>query len=289
MPKNKHQPICSIIIPAHNEELIIGNTLDAVFAGARNGEFDVIVVCNGCTDSTAAIVAKYAANICIIETATASKTNALNLGLKAANTYPIVFLDADISTSASSIRMMVHQQNLSGAHMAYGRANFEMRRCSWLVRAFYKAWQQNPYFDRQKMGGFFSLSHKAVTKLVAFPKVLNDDEFVRRTFLRSSVRVTKATYIIRAPHTLSSLINVRSRIYRGNKALANTAIGYAPATLRQNSLTFALRLLRKPSLWLGGLVFILTAIAAHSKNSITPSADQHWDRDVSARMNVSEG
>ncbi|MBL4838886.1 MAG: glycosyltransferase family 2 protein [Kordiimonadaceae bacterium] len=288
MPNNFQQPICSIIIPAHNEDLVIGHTLDTVVSGAQNGEFDIIVVCNGCSDKTSQIAETFTPHVRVIETTTASKTNALNLGLKAARVYPVVFLDADISTSAAAIRAMVKQQRKTGANLAYGQAIFETHRCSWLVRAFYKAWQQNPYFDHKKMGGFFSLNHSALKELKTFPDILNDDEFVRRRFQHNSVWVKHAQYTIKAPHTLRSLINVRSRIYRGNQALTKINFGFTAKTLHQNTFTFATRLIKSPSLWLGAVIFVLTAIAAHSKNHLTPSSHQHWDKDTSARINARE-
>ena len=45
----------SFVIPAHNEEAVIGRCLTALLAGARRDELDIIVVCNGCTDRTAEV------------------------------------------------------------------------------------------------------------------------------------------------------------------------------------------------------------------------------------------
>src|SRR5690242_1816455 len=44
----------SVIIPAHNEEAYLGQTLDALKRQDYNW-FEVIVVANGCTDSTAEV------------------------------------------------------------------------------------------------------------------------------------------------------------------------------------------------------------------------------------------
>jgi glycosyltransferase involved in cell wall biosynthesis len=72
----------SIIIPAHNEEKVIATTLNELAIGAFSGAMEVIVVCNGCTDNTARIVATYNPAIRCIETEVPSKTNALNLGIE---------------------------------------------------------------------------------------------------------------------------------------------------------------------------------------------------------------
>ena len=43
----------SVVIPAHNEASIIDRTLSTLLENAESGEFDVVVVCNGCSDQTA--------------------------------------------------------------------------------------------------------------------------------------------------------------------------------------------------------------------------------------------
>ena len=44
----------SVVIPAHDEEAVIERCLGTLLADARAGEVEVVVVCNGCTDDTAA-------------------------------------------------------------------------------------------------------------------------------------------------------------------------------------------------------------------------------------------
>ena len=78
----------SIIIPAHNEAAVIGRCLEPLTHGARPGEFDVIVVCNGCRDATALEARRFGLSVRVIETDTPSKANALNLGDAAATGFP---------------------------------------------------------------------------------------------------------------------------------------------------------------------------------------------------------
>ena len=42
------------MIPAYNEGEVIERCLKALLADAREGEFEIVVVCNGCKDDTAA-------------------------------------------------------------------------------------------------------------------------------------------------------------------------------------------------------------------------------------------
>ena len=78
----------SVIIPARNESLVIARTLKAITAGADPDQIDVVVVCNGCTDGTAAIARGFGAPVRVIESDVGGKTNALNLGDQAASTFP---------------------------------------------------------------------------------------------------------------------------------------------------------------------------------------------------------
>ncbi|MGA8273701.1 MAG: glycosyltransferase, partial [Candidatus Sulfotelmatobacter sp.] len=84
----------SIIIPAHNEGAVIARTLKAMTDGAQPAELDIIVVCNGCSDDTAAVARRFSPAVRVLETAIAGKTNALNLGDEAARSFPRVYVDA---------------------------------------------------------------------------------------------------------------------------------------------------------------------------------------------------
>ena len=96
----------SIIIPAHNESAVIARTLKAVTDGAEPGEFEVLVVCNGCTDETASIARSFGSSVRVIETGVSSKTHALNLGDEASQGYPRIYLDADILLEIDAVRRL---------------------------------------------------------------------------------------------------------------------------------------------------------------------------------------
>ncbi|RMB12281.1 glycosyltransferase [Eilatimonas milleporae] len=284
-----HSPraVCTVIVPAFNESAVIADTLTALTADARPGEFDVIVACNGCTDDTAARAAAAAPDARILDIAAASKTTALNAAIAAARRHPLVFLDADIRTSAGAVRGLVHALIWSGRALACGNARFDTARSSWAVRAFYRAWMQNPYFDDRKMGGFFALSRAGAERIAPLPATTNDDEYIRRRLSGETIVADEAPYRIAAPRTLANLIRVRSRVYRGNRDLerggGDTAFG---AKRRHgNSRRFAARLLARPGLWPGAAIFALTAVAAHLRN-LTARGTPVWDRDHSNRQNA---
>lgn len=101
----------SITIPAHNEEGRIGKTLDAYheFFSKKSQEatgfaYEFIVVLNGCTDNTRAVVQERAnqfGDIRIIDSLKAGKGLAVRIGFEDAltrNNDLIGFVDADMAT-----------------------------------------------------------------------------------------------------------------------------------------------------------------------------------------------
>ena len=93
-PASHFEPAVSVIIPAYNEEGIIGDCLDAVRSlNYPKHKMEVLVVDDGSTDKTAAIAKQHGAKI--ISTSHAGKSAALNAGLKRARHGFLLTVDAD--------------------------------------------------------------------------------------------------------------------------------------------------------------------------------------------------
>jgi len=104
----------SIIIPAYNEELRIPAMLDAYlehFTGLYPGNVEFIVVVNGSTDGTAAVVRDYEERhpevSTMIEPARIGKGGALMLGFHAATGELIGFSDADGATPPKAFEDLI--------------------------------------------------------------------------------------------------------------------------------------------------------------------------------------
>lgn len=76
---DRRVPRASVVISAHDEQDRIGRTLATLLADAEPGEFDVLVVCNGCCDRTAEIV-HAAPGVRVVELERPSKIAALREG-----------------------------------------------------------------------------------------------------------------------------------------------------------------------------------------------------------------
>jgi glycosyltransferase involved in cell wall biosynthesis len=89
--------LVTVITPAHNVGLWIGDAVDSVTRQTET-RFEYVVVDDGSTDGTAEIVRRKAANdsrIHLISTENAGSGAARNLALKAAETPFVAFLDGD--------------------------------------------------------------------------------------------------------------------------------------------------------------------------------------------------
>ena len=82
----------SVIIPAHNEQAVISRALSSIEAQSFK-DYEVIVVCDACTDNTKEIAELYGAKVIQIDAH--SSGAARNAGLDNANGEWILFCDAD--------------------------------------------------------------------------------------------------------------------------------------------------------------------------------------------------
>lgn len=103
-------PPISVLIAAYNEEKVIRDTLRAVGNTLYPGEIEIVVVDDGSTDATAAVVAAMAVQdprIRLIRQANAGKAMALRSGLKALRSALVVCLDADTQFTPQTIGHLI--------------------------------------------------------------------------------------------------------------------------------------------------------------------------------------
>jgi glycosyltransferase involved in cell wall biosynthesis len=91
-PAASSLPMISIIIPAHNEESYIGDTLEALLK-QEYPRFEILVVANGCTDRTCEVAKERCHRLILMEERGLSR--ARNLGAREALGDILIFLDAD--------------------------------------------------------------------------------------------------------------------------------------------------------------------------------------------------
>ncbi len=91
------QPFFSVLIPAHNEENVIGD-IASDFANQTYSDFEVIVICHNCSDGTFVEASRFKnerLKVLNLQTRNSGKAIPLNEGLKVARGDVIVQMDAD--------------------------------------------------------------------------------------------------------------------------------------------------------------------------------------------------
>lgn len=275
----------SIIIPAHNEENVIGRCLDALLDGVREGELEVIVACNGCTDGTAERARAYGSPVKVLEIETASKTAALNAAERVATCLPRLYVDADVVLPLSAARSLASALGRNGHLLAAPVPVTDTTASSWAVRAFYDVWLSLPYNQVMVGTGVYALSRQGRERFGEFPSVIADDGFVRSRFRpEERIAVPEARVKVIAPRSLADLIRVKTRSRLGGYELSTRYP--EPATVDyKRPAAIARALPWGPALpWRLAVYLWVNLWARMVAKRRLKAGDLSWDRDEAARL-----
>ena len=206
----------SVVIPAHNEVAVIGNCLHSLLAEADPGEFETIVVCNGCTDGTADAARSFGGKVIVIETEVGSKPFALNLGDRAATSFPRLYVDADVEISTAGARALIAVLR-SDVLAASPSLALDASVAGPGVRSYHRIWRELPLIRRGLVGrGVYAMSKEGRERFGEFPDLVADDLFVHRLFAPDEKAVVAAVEsVVTLPRSLRDLIARKGRSKRG--------------------------------------------------------------------------
>ena len=108
---NSYDPFVSIIVPAYNEEKVIGRTIESLLQSTYR-EFEIVVVDDGSPDRTSEVVREQFTSeprVRLFTKENAGKAEALNFSLRVSKGEIIVGLDADTIFSAETIGVLVQR------------------------------------------------------------------------------------------------------------------------------------------------------------------------------------
>jgi glycosyltransferase involved in cell wall biosynthesis len=278
------EPLGSVVIPAHDESGSIRPCLDALFAGVAPGELDVVVVCNGCADETAALARSSGHPVRVIELEAASKSAALRAGDAAAQAFPRLYLDADVLLHGSAARCVLDRLR-DGAVAARPPIRYDSSRSCASVCSYYRARARVPALLGSLWGaGVYGLSEAGRSRFDEFPDVVADDLWVDRQFASGEIEIVDcAPVVVTVPRRARDLVRVLRRIYRGK---AETA-GVDPYNRARETTASTLQQLRRlaatgPSGALDAATY--AAFSGGARLALaSPLATAGWDRDDSSR------
>lgn len=279
----------SVIIPAHDEEAVIGRLLSSLTepaagagaetgAGASAGDAEIVVVCNGCSDATAAVARSFE-GVRVVEIPQASKPDALNAGDASAHHFPRFYVDADVEVSFDALRRCAEELASGRVLCAGPEARFDMTGVGGPVRAFYRVWRQMPYFREGRIGMAYGLSAAGRARFDRFPTLTADDQFVAQQFSPAErACLADCTFTVHPPRTLVALLGNRTRIYRGNRELAESGLAaHDPPGGAGRALA---AMATRPANWPGLAVYVPVNLLA-KRRAARPS--KGWERDDTSR------
>ncbi len=277
----------SIVIPAYNEGKVIGRCLQAILADAAPGEFEIVVVCNGCKDDTAEVARRFSDRVRVVETPVGSKIGALNLGDEHVTGFPRFYVDADVQLSAQAIREVAKLLgDDSPILVAAPRAIVAYEDRPYLVRAFYRVWTSLPYFRENMIGaGVYAFSRRGRARFGKFPDIIADDEYARLIAEPHERKASdRATFTIHPPRTLAGIVKINTRARAGSYEMRQKFPELIPHGGTSSGRTLKV-IATTPSLWLDaplylGVMFV-AKLRAHDK--LRKRQERVWDRDDSSR------
>ncbi|MEU9453462.1 glycosyltransferase family 2 protein [Streptomyces sp. NPDC048277] len=281
----------SIVIPAHNEARVIGRLLDSLLADSSpEGDADIVVVCNGCTDDTARIAAERGPRVRVVEIPVPSKHAALRAGDDHARGFPRLYVDADVVITGADVRALTEplDDEASGVLATAPERRIPLVSCAWRVRAYYRVWQRLPVVREGLFGrGVIAVSKAGHTRIAALPPLMADDLAASLAFTpEERLVVGAAGAVIQPPRTWRDLIKRRVR------AMVSTAQveqhqGPEGASARTSKADLTALLRREPGLFVAVLVFVGAAVVARRKAEKAIRAQDFgtWLRDESSRQN----
>lgn len=265
---------------------MIGRLLSRLEPAARDGDLDVIVVANGCSDGTAALAASFGPGIRVLTLDTASKHAALAAGDLAATGFPRIYLDADVELGAADIGALARALQEPGVLAAAPTRVLALDGRPWLVRWYYDIWLRLPEVRQGLFGrGVIAVGPDGHERLAGMPALLADDLAASLRFGRGERRVvTGARVTIYPPQTFGDLLRRRVRAAESVTQLEQAQ--WSPgASARTRPADLAAIARARPRAIPKLALFLAVALLARwrARRSVARGDYSAWRRDESSR------
>lgn len=259
-PSGRRHARASVVIPAHNEGERIHRCLTAVTSGVDRADYDIVVVCNGCTDDTADQARAFSSDIRVIELGEGNKAGALEAGRQAAVCDTVLYIDADTTVSPGAIEQIAVLLESPDVHGAAPRIRLTVPDdASWGIRRYVDIWSHAPYFRRNLIGaGFFGLDAEAHRRIGPWPRLIADD-LVALCHLDPSERATddNAWFSHEMPRTLRALWRAEIRREAGRREFGEWAATQSVQMAEEEPGGRWLRgVAAQPRHWLGLVIYV---------------------------------
>ena len=121
----------TVVVPAHNEEAVLGRLLAALLPSRDSEGLHVVVVANGCTDQVAVVACSHP-SVEVVELPFGNKQLAMRAGDALGGDGAVVFVDADVVISREDVLGLVEAFAEPGVLAAAPRRRLDLEGSSWL-------------------------------------------------------------------------------------------------------------------------------------------------------------
>ena len=217
----------SVIIPANNEEVLLGSCLESLLASVSPAcTVEIIVVANGCTDKTVSVARSFIPlatargwRMEVLDLASGGKMRALDAGDEVAKLPWRAYLDADVTVSPRLLEQLCLALDGPKARFASGKLRITAK--GWVSRAYAATYRRVPFMSKGVPGcGLFAVNAAGRARWGQFPDIISDDTYVRLLFSPEERAVAQASYDWPLVEGFNSLVKVRSRQDRGVRQVA---------------------------------------------------------------------
>jgi glycosyltransferase involved in cell wall biosynthesis len=278
--------VTTIVIPAHNESLVIGRLLRQLVPTGPVPDLDIIVVANGCTDNTAEIARSFGPYVRVICLHTASKHLAMVAGDEAATSFPRIYVDADVELGLTDVLALEAELRKPGVLAAAPVRVLPLDGCPWPVRCYYDVWSRLPQVRHGLFArGVVAVSEVGHRRITSLPALMADDLAASLSFSAAERRIaTDARVIYYPPRRFGDLLRRRVRAVTGVAQIERS--GQAPRSTERTRAADLMAVLRdRPAAAPRLAVFVAVTIIARlaARPAIARGDYTTWLRDESSR------
>lgn len=277
----------TVVIAAHNEQNVIGATLDALLQQSLQPGIDIVVSANGCTDDTVTVAQRR--GVTVIDRVEPGKAAALNAAEQFASGFPRVYLDADIVVPPDGLAKLLAGLHPPAAALAvYPRRAINTVGRPWPVRAYFAINERLPVFRHGLFGrGLIVLSERGRARFDEFPLLVADDLFLDSLFTDAEkTEVSSVEVLVEAPFSTRELVRRLVRVRRGNAELRASASAGEVGGVRPADRWSWLRdvVMPEPRLIAHAVAYVAISVTAELLARRAGTKGQHpWGRDESTR------
>ncbi|WP_375290151.1 glycosyltransferase family 2 protein [Qipengyuania sp.] len=266
----------SVIVPVHNEASRLGETALALMDGLPE-DWELIFVCNGCTDGSETILERIAGRRAIILTAPRGKAVAIREGEARARFASRFYVDSDVLIHGADLARLATCLT-APVELVSPRMVFDLAGVGPQMRRVLMVWLSLPHAQGAAYHHVLGVSAAGRARWGEFPDLLADDAFIESRIPDGRKRVVPDVVVtVRPPRSMTAWLGVRARWHDGHGQMR--AMGYAPPHAPGQYRAIA-QTLHTPSQWVNVLLYVGSVLAARLLSALPRRG---WYRDETSR------